>query len=53
VDKVRKTENRILLKEGDDALKGTRYLWLTNPSNWRQTQKETFRALKNEKLKTG
>lgn len=53
VDKVRKSENRTLLKEGNDTLKGTKYLWLTNPSNWRQTQKEAFRTLRDEKLKTG
>ena len=33
VDRVRKTENRGLGKEGIDILKGTKYLWLTNPSN--------------------
>lgn len=35
VDKVRRAENRSLVKaEDDDTLKGTKYLWLTNPNNW-------------------
>jgi len=53
VDKVRKAENRILLKEGDCTLKGTKYLWLTNSANLREAQKDAFCRLKREKLKTG
>jgi len=32
VDKVRRAENARLKRNGDDALKGTRYLWLSNPA---------------------
>ena len=33
VDDVRKAEHRALLKDGDESLKGTKYLWLTNQDN--------------------
>lgn len=53
VDKVRKMENSALSQEGIDLLKGTKYLWLTNPDNWTKRQKETFRELKTKELKVG
>jgi transposase len=31
VDKVRRQEHKALHIEGDDTLKGTRFLWLQNP----------------------
>jgi len=40
VDKVRKMENRELLKKGEESLKGTKYLWLTNPDKWTKKQKD-------------
>jgi transposase len=43
VDKVRKAENRSLSKEGIEVLKGTKYLWLTNPDNWTDEQKDYLR----------
>lgn len=53
VDKVRKVEHKSLLKEGAEELKGTKYLWLTNPMNWTNEQKQQFRDLKNKGLKVG
>lgn len=31
VDQVRRAEHKTLMREGDDSLKGTRYLWLRHP----------------------
>ncbi len=53
VDKVRKTENRNLVKEGVEDLKGTKYLWLTNPEKWTADQKALFQELKGKGLKVG
>jgi transposase len=53
VDKVRKTEHKSLLKEGSEDLKGTKYLWLTNPVNWTAEQEQQFKELKNKGLKVG
>ncbi len=53
VDRVRKTEHKSLLKTGIEYLKRTKYLWLTNPSNWTEKQRELFRELKSKKLKVG
>jgi transposase len=33
VDKVRRQEHKELLSEGDETLKGTRFVWLQNPEN--------------------
>ena len=51
VDNVRKQENRELCKQGNEGLKGTKYLWLKKPINWSDTQKAQFALLKNEQLK--
>lgn len=51
VDKVRKTEHKNLLKNGSGDLKGTKYLWLRNPMNWTDEQKQQFNDLKNKGLK--
>ena len=48
VDKVRKQEHRALMEEGNDILKGTKYLWLWNEENippYRWTQFEYLRSL--------
>jgi transposase len=47
VDQVRRGENRQLSSEGQDSLTGTKYLWLRNPENWNQNQKELFADLRN------
>ena len=51
VDLVRRKENRTLLKDGDDLLKGARYLFLKN--NLDTDEKIRFRALMKEELKVG
>lgn len=53
VDIVRRKENSALQKEGDDSLKGTRYTWLRNPTNWTANDKKTFKALQSDHLKVG
>lgn len=53
VDKVRKSEHKGLKKEGSETLKGTKYLWLTNPRNWSDEQKQQFKELKTQGLKVG
>lgn len=53
VDAVRKKENGMMLQSGNDALKGTKYLWLTNPDNWSKESKKTFRELASDEMKVG
>lgn len=48
VDKVRKQEHRELMSDGNDILKGTKYLWLWNEENipaYRIAQFEQLRSL--------
>lgn len=52
VDKVRRREHRQLSDEGDEALKGTKYLWLRNPESLSIDQLETFEAVQSRALKT-
>ncbi|HRK10085.1 MAG TPA: ISL3 family transposase [Thauera sp.] len=52
VDQVRRQEHKQLRVDGCDALKGTRYDWLTDPSNMTHKQKARFRALRDGSLKT-
>ena len=51
VDKVRRRENRELLAQGDDRLKGTKYSWLTNPENMSFLAAWQFSELKGSSLK--
>lgn len=51
VDTVRRVENRTLLKEGDELLKGARYLFLKNELDG--DEKARFRSLMKEELKVG
>jgi transposase len=53
VDKVRRGEHREKMGDGDETLKGTKYLWLSNPKNWDAKQKQLYRLLKDEDLKVG
>lgn len=44
VDKVRRQEHKVLAAEGDERLKGTRYLWLWNAERipeWRRKRCRT------------
>jgi transposase len=51
VDLVRRAESKELRLEGDDRLKGTRYLWLFNEDNLNPAQQALFESLKNATLK--
>jgi len=51
VDKVRRQEHKELMARGDETLKGTRQLWLYNPQNFSQEQREEFGVLKDLALK--
>lgn len=53
VDKVRRQEHKLLAAQGDERLKGTKFLWLANEENipeWRQGE---FDAIRKENLRTG
>jgi transposase len=53
VDQVRRQEHKRLAAEGDERLKGTKFLWLANKEkvpDWRQGE---FQALCKGKLRTG
>lgn len=51
VDTVRRKEHKTLTKEGDDLLKGARYLFLKNELD--AEEKARFRALMGDELKVG
>ena len=53
VDKVRRQENKQLLEEGDDTLKGTRQLWLYAMENLPDDKSASFLSLQKEDLQTG
>jgi transposase len=53
VDSVRKGENRTLIKQGEEILKGTRYLWLWNKENIPEYRQEEFAELRKSNLKVG
>lgn len=53
VDKVRRQENKQLLEEGDDTLKGTRQLWLYAMENLPEDKSAAFLSLQKEDLQTG
>lgn len=53
VDLVRRKENSGFVKNGCNTLKGTKYLWLANPSNWDADAKKTFKQLAVDELKVG
>jgi transposase len=49
---VRRREHRQLTIDGDQALKGTKYLWLRNPESLSVDQLETFEAIQSRAMKT-
>lgn len=51
VDTVRKRENRELTQNGDDRLKGTKWMWLYAVENLPDRLKPALEALKSMKLK--
>lgn len=53
VDRTRRAEHKDLSAQGDDTLKGTRYLFLYNPENFSEEQSTSFEALLQINLKSG
>jgi transposase len=53
VDDVRKQEHRGLQAEGDETLKGSKYLWLYAQENLPNQHRQRFRHLRSANLKTG
>ena len=52
VNRVRTEEHRRLLREGDDRLKGTRWIWLRAEDNLTDAKYESLRDIKAAALKT-
>jgi transposase len=56
VDRVRRKEAKKLAAESDDRLKKTRFMWLRNPNNMKDTMKKEertqFKALRDSNLTT-
>lgn len=53
VDNVRKLENRDLEKEGDKALRGSKYLWLYSREKLPEAKEQRFEELMKRELKVG
>ena len=53
VDKVRRQENKELLEQNDDTLKGTRQLWLYAAENLPKDKSVAFLSLQKQDLRTG
>ncbi len=53
VDKVRRGENRQLIKEDDKTLTGSKWCWIQNPENMSEKRKKQFETLLSKELKTG
>ncbi len=55
VDSVRKKEHRELKAEnqGESILNKTKYLWLRNPDNWSDSQRQSFKEFKIDVLQVG
>jgi transposase len=51
VDKVRRQENKVLIQQGDERLKGSRFSWLSNEENVNKKFAERFNELKHSDLK--
>lgn len=52
VDAVRRQEHKALMRQGDDALKGSRYLWLTTPEDLDEQRSDRFERAKAASVKT-
>ncbi|HUP22882.1 MAG TPA: ISL3 family transposase [Thermoanaerobaculia bacterium] len=52
VDQVRRQESRELRAQGDERLKGTRFLWLRHPDRLNEEQLSRFAHLRDSSLKT-
>jgi transposase len=52
IDQVRRQEHKLLMKDKDETLKGTKQLWLYNPENLSDEKWDEFETLKDAELKT-
>lgn len=52
VDRVRRHEHKMLQKEDNNALTGTKQLWLFNSENLPKERQHAFKSLKDSDLKT-
>jgi transposase len=52
LDKVRRQENKTLVKDGDERLVGTKFLWLRNEDNVPDSRRAAFEDVKDADLKT-
>ena len=53
VDKVRRGDHGELIKDGDDSLRKTRYIWLTSFENLSEKRQTLFDAVYDVQLQTG
>jgi len=53
VDVVRKKEHRELMKNGDETLKGSKYLWLYGRENVPESRRAEFNQLRGQEMKVG
>ncbi|UCF84519.1 MAG: ISL3 family transposase, partial [Desulfobacteraceae bacterium] len=53
LDKVRRQEHKMLMKKGEECLKGTKHLWLMNEEKIPDWRKGEFDEIRKRKLKTG
>lgn len=53
VEKIWSSENRSLQKGNDDTLSGTKFVWLKNPENHTDNQKQAFENIKLQLYKVG
>lgn len=52
VDRIRRSEHRELMQDGDSRLKGTKYYWLMNPENMSKIIDDEFRRIRDSTLRT-
>jgi transposase len=52
INEVRQTENRALLRIGDRRLVKSKWTWLKNEENMKNSERNTFNELRKTKLKT-
>ena len=53
VDNVRKSEHKLLKRDGSDTLTKTKYLWLKNPDTWEKEERQRFDLIMKDELKVG
>jgi transposase len=53
VDKVRRAEHKTFMKEGDETLKGKKYLFLKKLENMTLEEKRDFKEVRKDVLKSG